>query len=224
VGGGGPPRPRDQEAGLERLDSSVPRRPFADVAVAAHGVGGLIQHRRESEDTLPLGAELEEPLLDLGPEVDARGDLERDRVGVEVQVLEIRLGGLHNSVVGGQTLLDLLLRRIFARFVVDVDHLGGLVRTSFGQLHESEALAPLDDDVHATVVEALEHLDDPGASAHLADALVVGEHEAELLVLGEAFADELLVARLEDVQRRLLAREQHEVQREEAQLAHCWKD
>ena len=48
----------------------------------------------------------------------------------------------------------------------------------------------------------------PQPRSHLAHAVVVLEEDAELAVLVQALADELSVARLEDVQRRLLAREQ----------------
>ena len=78
----------------------------------------------------------------------------------------------------------------------------------------------LDDDVQAAVVEAVDHLDDRAAHAHVAHALVVLEHEPELVAEVEAFADQLAVARLEDVQRRLLAGHEHEVQWKEADLVH----
>ncbi len=46
------------------------------------------------------------------------------------------------------------------------------------------------------------------------------EHEPELAAFPEAFADQLLVARLEDVQRDPLGRQQHELEREQADLGH----
>ena len=46
------------------------------------------------------------------------------------------------------------------------------------------------------------------------------EHDAELLVALDALADQLLVARLEDVQRHPLGRHQHERQRKESQPSH----
>ena len=57
------------------------------------------------------------------------------------------------------------------------------------------------------------------ARADLADAVVVGEDEPELRSVLEALGDQLLVALLEDVERHLLGREEHERQREEAELA-----
>ena len=67
-----------------RLDAAV-ARPLADLPLALDRLGGLGQHRRESDHALALGAELEEALLDLGAEVDAGGDLVGDRVRVEVE-------------------------------------------------------------------------------------------------------------------------------------------
>ena len=96
----------------------------------------------------------------------------------------------------------------------------GLERAALGQLEQPEPLAALDDDVEPAVVEAVEHLGDGRERADLAQAVVVGEDEPELTLLGEAFADQLLVAVLEDVQRDLLGREQHDPEREEAELAH----
>ncbi len=159
-------------------------------------------------------------MLDLGAEVDARGDLEGDRLCVEVEVLELRVRRLHDTVVSGQALLDLLVGGLLA-VVVDVHHLGCLVRAPLGQLDEAESFAPLDDDVQPAVVEALEHLDNACARADLTETVVIREDEPELLVVGEALADQLLVARLEDVQGRLLPREEDEVQREQAELTHC---
>jgi hypothetical protein len=56
--------------------------------------------------------------------------------------------------------------------------------------------------------------------ADLAHALLVGVDEPELLVGIEALADQLLVARLEDVERDALGREQDDAEREEADLRH----
>ena len=58
------------------------------------------------------------------------------------------------------------------------------------------------------------------ARANLAHAVVVGEHEPELVVVLQAFADQLLVAQLEDVEGDALRRHQHDPQREESELAH----
>jgi len=91
---------------------------------------------------------------------------------------------------------------------------------AFRLRHDPKAIASLDCDVQPAVVEAVEHVDDRGARANLAHAVVVGEHEPELVVALQAFADQLLVAQLEDVEGDALRRHQHDPQREEAELAH----
>jgi len=159
-------------------------------------------------------------LLHLGAEVDPGGDLKGDRIRVEVELLELRLGRLHDAVVRGQALRDLVLGRLLA-VVVQVGHFGGRERAPLSELHEPEALPALDDDVQPAVLELLHHFDNPCARAHLADPVVVREHEPELLVCVQAFTDQLPVARLEDVQGSLFPWEEHEVQREETELAHC---
>jgi hypothetical protein len=65
MGSRGPARSRRQEA-LNGLDAAVTGGALADLAVALNGFGGLVEHRRETQDPLTLGTELEEALLDLG--------------------------------------------------------------------------------------------------------------------------------------------------------------
>ena len=89
-----------------------------------------------------------------------------------------------------------------------------------GQLHQAEALATLHDDVQAAVGKAFHDLDHGGAGTDRLDAVVVGIDEAELPILLQAFADQLEVARLEDVQRNTLRRKQHHPERKEPDLLH----
>ena len=77
-----------------------------------------------------------------------------------------------------------------------------------------------DDDVHPAVVEHLQHLHDGRAGTDLAPSLAVLEHEPELVALGEALADQLLVAGLEDMERHALGRQEHERQWKQADLRH----
>ncbi len=88
------------------------------------------------------------------------------------------------------------------------------------QLDEPEPRSALDDDVEPAVVHPLDDLDHGRGRADLADTVVVGVDETELAVEFEAFADQLAVARLEDVERDLLGREQHDAEREQADLVH----
>src|SRR4029079_7476995 len=211
-----PPRARREEA-LDGLHPAVTGSSFADLAVALHGLRGLVEHRRQAKYALALGAELEQALLDLRAEVHAGGDLVGDRVRIEVELLEVGLGRAHDALVRGEALLALVFRRGLV-LVVDVLDLGGHEGAALGELCDPDALAALDDDVQAPVLELLQHLDHAGTASDLAHAVVVREHEPELAALFQALADQLAVAGLEAVQRRLLSGQQHEVEREETDL------
>ena len=75
---------------------------------------------------------------------------------------------------------------------------------------DPEAIAALDEDVHPPVVEDVRDLLHLGERADVAAAGVVLEHEAERLGVGDALADQLLVPRLEDVERHALRRREHQ--------------
>src|SRR5512134_3558109 len=94
---------------LDWLDAAVAAGAVADLRLALDRLGGLREHRREPDHALALGAELQEALLDLGAEVDTGGNLVGDRVRVEVEVVDLGLGRGHDTRVGGQALLDLVL-------------------------------------------------------------------------------------------------------------------
>src|SRR5205823_283617 len=101
-----------------------------------------------------------------------------------------------------------------------LDQAGG-ERPAARQLEQAEALTALDDDVHPAVLEHLEHVDDRRPGANFVHRSVArGEDEPELAARLEALADQLLVARLEDVQGQPLRRHEHERERKEAELLH----
>ena len=73
----------------------------------------------------------------------------------------------------------------------------------------------------ASVVERLDDRRDARARPDLVHRPVAGrEHEPELAVRLEALADQLAVARLEDVERDPLGGDEDDGQREEAELGH----
>ena len=116
-----------------------------------------------------------------------------------------------------------LLDVLGPRRIVPIDdglHRPRLEAAALGQLDQLEALASLDDDVEPPVLEPVGDLDDGRECPDLADALVVGVDEPERRLLVHALGDQLAVARLEDVQRDLLGREQDEPERKEADLVH----
>ena len=85
---------------------------------------------------------------------------------------------------------------------------------------EAEAVVALHDHVHATVVEHLQDLDDRGSRPDVPPSLLVLEDEPELAAAAKPLADQLLVPRFEDVERNALRRQQHELERKEADLGH----
>ena len=105
--------------------------------------------------------------------------------------------------------------------VVDRLDASGHERAALGQLDQPEPLASFDDDVEPAVGEALDDLGDRRERPDLAQPVVVGVDDAERHALLEALADQLAVARLEDVQRHLLGGEQHEAERKQADLFHA---
>src|SRR4029079_8037725 len=94
----------------------------------------------------------------------------------------------------------------------------GVEAPSVGQLEEPEPVAPLDDDVQPAVLEALDDLGDARQRSRPAQAVVVRVDEAERLPVLEALGDELAVARLEDVERDLLRRQEDDPEREQPDL------
>ena len=84
-----------------------------------------------------------------------------------------------------------------------------------------EAVDSLDNDIQPPVVEVLQHLYDGGARPDLPQTVFVGEDEAELVARLQALADQLAIPRLEDVERALLARKEHQLEREESDLVHA---
>ena len=90
-----------------------------------------------------------------------------------------------------------------------------------GQLDQAEAVDALDNDVQPPVVEVLQHLHDGGARPDLPQTVLVGEDEAELVARLQALADQLAIPGLEDVERALLSRKEHQFEREETDLVHA---
>ena len=83
---------------------------------------------------------------------------------------------------------------------------------------DAEPVATLDRDVQPAVVEPIDHVDHGGARPDAAHPVVVLEDEAELPIVVEAVADQILVARLEDVQRHPFGRDEHDPERKHTEL------
>ena len=69
----------------------------------------------------------------------------------------------------------------------------------------------------------MHELEHAGARPDLPQPVAVLEDQPELGLLGQALADQLPVAVLEDVQRNALARKQDELERKQADLGHAAK-
>src|ERR687898_1210298 len=169
------------------------------------------------------------PRVDLAVAVGALSDLalpldglggSGELLGVEARLLDLRAGQLDEAMEQLECMLR-VARVGGALFVRDVLDDPGLERTAVRELQEPEPVTPLGNDVEAAVVETIEHLGHRRARPDLAQTGLAGEDEAELALLREALADQLLIAVLEDVQRNLLRRQQDDPQREEAELAHA---
>jgi hypothetical protein len=81
--------------------------------------------------------------------------------------------------------------------------------------NEFKTLAAYGDEVEAPIGIFFDDRHNFGGASHLDEAPLKGTYDAESLVPGEAFADHLFVAGLENVQRQRCAGEQDNVEREE---------
>src|SRR3954447_10531962 len=174
----------------------------------------------EARQPNPLRALVQELLLDVGRELEPAGDCERELRGLCRGRVDLRRGEVDEAREQRQRPVDV---RGVGGVVLVVDDLdaAGRERAAFGQLQQPEAGAALDDDVEPAVVEALDHLGDRRERPDLAQAVLVGVDDAERDVVLNALADELAVARLEDMEWHLLRGQEHEAEREQAYLIHA---
>src|SRR5262245_60640972 len=215
------------EAGLElpaacrRRELAVPGCALPQLAVDHERLERALEQLGEPRDAFAWRGQLEQLLLARVAELDAGRDLELEQRRAGVGRLARRAHRLLEALEGLVRAVE--IGRV--RRVVLVDDLldgAGVERALVVDLEQTEAIAALDNDVHAPVRQHLQHLDDRGSRpdvVHVAARL--GEDDAELLLTLETLADELLVARLEDVQRHPLGRHQHELEREEPDHGHA---
>ncbi len=194
------------------------------VAVAAGAVGDLPRARHLlaelgedlGEHLQPgrLGLGLEQRLLLLDRDLYPGGDLERllglvAELGVAADRFQQLLERLHRRAWVGARL------RIAAGDPLD---LGQWELVPFQPGVDAEALVAFHEDVHAAVLELLEHLLDDRGAADRAGAVVGAEDDPEGDVLVQTVLDHRLVAVLEDVQRDLLGGQQYQRQFEDRYL------
>ena len=128
-----------------------------------------------------LASLLEQLELQLGGQLEARGERERRLVDPLARDLDLCPGELDQTGEEREGAGDVL--RVGS--LVPVRHRldrPGVEAPAVGQLDETEALAAFDDDVQSPVVEPLDDLDHLRERPRSAKAVVVGVHEAERLL------------------------------------------
>src|SRR5439155_12447969 len=192
---------------------------LGDLARALEPDDPLLEERREHLQALLLRAELEQSLLKLGIDLDARRHLVGAQRGERARFRPLVGDPLEQ------------VRVALARFFTDepLDVLGSVLQELdlAGRVHEVllalqqlERVSPAHEDVHAAVLGALEYLGDLRRAADFLQAVVGEPDDPELAVLLEAPGDHRFVAVLEDVERNDLARKQHDRQRKERKGAY----
>src|SRR5205814_2340347 len=78
-----------------RPDLAVPGGAIPDLALELHRLDRALDQLRQALQPRALGAELEQLLLELEPEVDARGELERQRRLLAARLVHLRLRDVH---------------------------------------------------------------------------------------------------------------------------------
>ena len=197
------------------------RRPPRSTASAASSAARRAA-RSAAEPCRGFRRELEQLLLRLGAEVDAgtiSNDSEPERA---VRRVDLGARGLGEPAEEREHALDVAPPA--ARRPRPSTGSTSAVRNvaALGQLAQRGTARALDDDVHPPVVEGA------GATSTTAARVPTSRRPCSSSsrtpnsrAVGDALADQLLVARLEDVQRHALGRQQDEPQREQTDLRHA---
>src|ERR687898_322197 len=210
-------------------EGSVRARQLGDPLRAAHRLGDGAQGPLQKPHPLVLGAQLEQPLLGVGGQLDPAGELVGPLVA-DWLGLVLLLGDLLQQLGERRPRAPRGLGVVRLGLFLDVDQLD-LPDRELGRVsavQHAERRLPGDHDVHAPVVEALEHVGDPGGAPHVPrTACVVAKHDPDRIAAVERAPDHALVALLEDVQRHELAGKKHDRQLEDGELAgplcgHTW--
>jgi short-subunit dehydrogenase len=141
----------------------------------------------------------------------------------ELWVVQVRLGRgrLHDArfqqflVLRQSRMLRLERCGRVRVIVVEELHFPAQIVFLFVDHDHFEAPSPTSEDVHFPVRVALQHLLHDYRAAGIHDAIVLGQHDAELGVLLYGLANHFLVTVLENMQRQVRAREDYYVQGEQ---------
>ena len=198
---------------------AVRRGELGDLTLAGDDLGCLLEDLTHPIEPDPLGSFLEQLLLEWRGKVEACRELERELRRPGIRDVDIAPRQLDETSEEHERPLRHSRCRRIREIVVRLDQRRPEAPT-LGGLDNPEAIATLDDDIEPPVREAVQHLGDGGARPYALRLALVAEKEAELLRLLEAFADQLAVSRLEDVERDPLRRQEDNPQREHADLVH----
>jgi len=202
------------------MDSAVRRRPLCGSPYASRGRDRVLEQLAHEINAFALRHLPQELELVVRRKLDTTGKSEGQLRCIRPWNVHIAPGELPETIEETQGPFD-RGRRGGIFVVLYRRDLSGVEAPASRKLEQPEASAALDEYVHPPIRHSSEHLGNPCACADVANSLVVGEDEPELVTRVEALADELLVSLLEDVQRDALCREQHERQRKQAELGHA---
>src|SRR5665213_309694 len=202
-----------------RLLDSVREALLAELAYGEQRLADGVQQPDHELEPILLFVELEQLLLHVGRKLHLGGELEGKLRRRLVDLVRLGAGHRCERAEGADRTRGCV--RIGPAVAVGrrCDDRGE-ERTASREPLDTEACATFDDDVQPAVGELLEHVDHPGARADVAHPVTVRVDHSELLLFVETLGDQLPVPRLEDVQGHVLARQQHDPQREQAKLLH----
>jgi gamma-glutamyltranspeptidase/glutathione hydrolase len=207
---------------VQRRDLAVAARALAERVLEPHCLERGLEQLDQPAQSRARRGRGEQLLIRFQAEVDPRSELP-DEVGrVTRRDVDVALGRRREVAEDGERALHVLFVLGVGVVVDDLLDDPRLERAAGRQLEQPEPFASLDDDVQAAVLEPVDDRGHVRARADLVHGAVARrEHEPELAVGLDALADQLAVARLEDVQRDPLRRHEHERQGEESELRHA---
>jgi hypothetical protein len=164
-----------------------------------------------------LGAEVEQPLFGVEPEVDRRCHVVGAHL-IEVVLVAVSVGGALDQVgIGGARLArELRVQRVPA-VLHELDHPRGVGQMPL-TLQNSERPRSARHEVHPAVVHPFQYAVDLARTPDVAQPIVGEPDDPELALGRQALGHHRLVAILEDVERDQLSRERDEPQREQGKV------
>lgn len=187
---------------------------LADVYRAAQPGEDGIEISDYRLDAFGLRAQAEEILFELQIEGQGTGQLEgKPRIVGVGQVLP-RAGEGKNVAMELDRVRHFFLSGLVG-IIFEEKHVGTQEVAFLIHLQNFKALSAFGNDIHAAVVIFFCHRNNFRCATDSGDSVFLRQHNAELPLLGQAFSDHFLVARLENMQRQRHAGEEYDFQREQ---------